>query len=217
MDKLSKKILYQLKTEGIGASIAGMQRGIQLLELLIEEDPETAKKYFKGVAAACEHISGKMLGENFDPKTLKNIKIITPNKSDIKKDNIEESKVEKKNDFLDPDAPSAIPGLTRKEALADPLLAKHQKCVDAKALALINAEKSADPLMARHLASVGQSAEIKEQFKLPEDPIEAAAFVLEGIPDEPIRKDSYNDEEKLTGSAAVKQLSSTASTAESVL
>jgi hypothetical protein len=77
----TKDILYKLQTEGIGSSIAGMRRGLDLLESLIDTDPEVALKYFKGVAGACEHISGKFLGEGFKPTKTKN-----SGKSNIKLD-----------------------------------------------------------------------------------------------------------------------------------
>jgi hypothetical protein len=63
----TKSILHKLRTEGIGTSIASMHRGLDLLEQLIETEPAVATKYFKGVAAACEHISGLFLGEGFKP------------------------------------------------------------------------------------------------------------------------------------------------------
>lgn len=63
----TKLIIHKLKTEGIGTSVASMHRGLDLLSQLIECEPEVAIKYFKGVAAACEHISGIFLGENYVP------------------------------------------------------------------------------------------------------------------------------------------------------
>lgn len=78
MDNNTKKLIKQLQTEGIGMNVAGMHRGIDLLKMLAEADSEVAFNYFKGVAAACEHISGKMLGETNNVNQIKNESTIIP-------------------------------------------------------------------------------------------------------------------------------------------
>lgn len=86
----TKLLLHKLKTEGIGSSVAGMHRGLDLLEQLVESDPKVAIKYFKGVAAACEHISGKFLGEGYIPPKRK----VSTKQKDTSSINLEKRPVE---------------------------------------------------------------------------------------------------------------------------